>query len=297
MVMVAITIVGCTPDRSADADRIRVELQGMPGVAAMNVAYINDFENGANLSIDLDMTRATEPEIGAAAHRVEELVGTQFSDHRQKTTITVADRAGIEYSAGKSPEYIVTVAQLLRGLRARSGAGTIEWLQVGGPPNLEIWDSPEPDADLRAALGGLSTVVPTPADGVVHVRSGAYRKRSGWNVALPLTHAQMDVIVGQRDRLPVIVFQVDVLAAAISGLSVDLGAPDEAYGNALAVVAAVAPTRAHPVTVEWRMTGAAPAEVARFTACAPAEFAPPPVSGFAQLKERLEDQFAGCCPA
>jgi len=292
VVVMLVVAVACTPDRSGDADKIRAELQGMPGVAASDVVYLNDFENGANLDIDLDMTQATEPEIGSAAQRVEELVGTQFSDHRQKTTITVADRADIEYSTGLSPQYIVTVANLLRGVRARSGARLIEWLQAGVPPRLEIWDSPDPDVDLRTALDGL----PAAADGVVYVRSAASRERSGWNVTLPLTPAQMEVIADQRDRLPVIVFQVDVRAAVISGLSVDLGAPAEAYRNALALVTAVAPTREHPVTVEWRIADAAPAEVAEFTACAPAQAHTPTPSDFTQLKNRLDSQFAGCGP-
>ena len=118
-------------------------------------------------------------------------------------------------------------------------------------------------------------------------------------MTLPLAQKQMDDAVGIRDRLPVAVYQVDMRDGRISELSVGLGNPAAAAAHAVAVVAAVAPTRAHPLTVEWRLEGASSSEVSQFTACSPLGGGPtavPAYPSFTSLKDWAATTFVGCSP-
>ena len=286
---------GCTADRSAEAERIRDEVQTMPGVSSSSVSYINDFENGANLRIRLDMADASEAQIGAVAQRIDALKGAAFDDHRQSLEISVADFAALDYQARRAPSAVATDARVLRAVRAQADAGTIQWQYFDGQSRLEMWDATTPDSDLRTALRELTVGEAAPE--VVYVRSASPAHHSSWEVTMPLTVAQMDAIARVRDALPVVVYHVDVGAGRISGLSVNLGASSLAFGNTMAMVGALEPSKAHPVVVEWRLADAAPADVGQFTACssgADQATAAAPVTGFADLKVRFEAQFGGC---
>jgi hypothetical protein len=85
VVVAAIGAGGCAaPDRSAQAERIRTAIQAMPGVDFVDPGYINDFENGATLKIQVGVSGATEQQIADVADRVRVLKGTDFSGYRQE---------------------------------------------------------------------------------------------------------------------------------------------------------------------------------------------------------------------
>lgn len=254
MATVIVVATACTANRSEAAEQIRREVQTMPGVAASHVGYINDFENGANLNIDLDMVNATDMEISGVAGRINELTGDRFDDHRRTTTFKVADRAALEYGADLDPTQVAADARVLRVLRPHASAGHIIWKHTVERSRLEMWNAATPDSDLKAALHALPF-----SSTVAYVRSSKPAENSSWEVALPLTPSQMDAITQVRDRLPVTVYQLNVHDGRISELSVNLGDPRVAYQNAQSMMAALAPTQAHPITVEWRLSDGASA--------------------------------------
>ena len=130
----------------------------MPGVSSSDVFYINDFENGANLDISLDMTHATLDQIRAAVTDIDHLQGSRFDDHRVRTTISVADATEVEYSGdgthlnADQVSADVAGARRMHALRPSTG---IQWKHYNGEPSLESWTSENPDGDLRAAIAVL----------------------------------------------------------------------------------------------------------------------------------------------
>lgn len=287
-ILIALFGTGCTADRSAEAAEIRAAVPTLPGVASSNVSYINDFENGANLRIELDMTDATEAQIAAAAQRVNDLKGDAFDSHRQKTTVTVAPRAVVSYDGRLDPPTVAANSGLVRAVRAHSDAGSIRWLEIDGRSRLEVWSSADPDRDAATALaadGGPETL---------YIRSADPARHSSWEVTTPLSVTDFEALVRQRDRLPAALLWVGVDSGRISGLSVNLGAPATAYANLAAVIEELQPSREHPVQIEWRLDGAAPHEVGRITVCAEAADSAVPAAGFADLSDRLAAQFSAC---
>jgi hypothetical protein len=289
--IVAAMVVGCAADRSAEAAQIREAVATLPGVASVDVSYINDFENGANLDIVLDMSRASEGELSAAASRIEELKATRFDRHRQSTTISVAKSAALTYRGAIELAEIAADARVLREVRALSFAPSIQWLRSDSQSRLEVWDTTSPLQELRVALRALSS-----RSAVISVRSAEPGRRSSWEVDMPLAPAQMDALAQRVDELPAVVYYAQVRDGRISEVSVNLGAADVAFGNALMVLAALTPTSEHPVVVEWRLSDAPPGQIARFTACSGPQL---PIAsalqapGFTELEGLLGKQF-GC---
>ena len=269
----------------------------MTGVSSSDVFYINDFENGANLDITLDMTHATLDQIRAAVTDIDHLRGSRFDHHRVRTTISVADATEVEYGGDGThlnANQVSTDVVGARKMHALRPSTSIQWKHYNGDPSLELWTSENPDGDLRAAITALPD---SPTH--LYVRSADPGEQSSWDVTLPLAQKQMDDAVGIRDRLPVVVYQVDMRDGRISELSVGLGDPTAAAAHAVAVVSAVAPTTAHPLTVEWRLDGASSSEVSQFTACSTiggASTAVPAYPSFASLKDWAATAPVGCSP-
>lgn len=293
--LVAAGMTGCTVDRSGDAERIRATVPTMPGVDSADVDYVNDFENGANLDIRLDMSDATVDQIRATVDRIDDLERSRFKGHRLSTKITVADSAQVEYG-GYGPALnatqISTDVSAVRDIRAHATAASIQWQHFNDYSSLDLWDSTNPDGDLRAAITALPS-----SSTHLNVRSIAPERQSSWDVALPLTQEQMDDAVGIRGRLPVVVFQVDMRDGLIGEVSVGLGDTASAVSRLSAAVLAMTPSRTHPVTVEWRLATAAPGEVSRFTACAPMRAdspAAPREPSFDALTEWVARSSVGC---
>ncbi|MCK0174324.1 hypothetical protein [Mycolicibacterium sp. F2034L] len=194
-VLSSAVVVGCAADRSADAARIRAELGTMPGVSVVDVGYVNDFENGPNINISLEMPEATEVDIGAAAHRIGELTGS-FDDHRRRTEITVAPMTVLKYSAdiGEEVAYtdVATEARVLRAIRPRLSASWVRWEHYDGRSRVELWSAATPDQDLRAAL---DTSLAGATE--VYVRSAVPAERGSWEVELPLTDAELSGLLQQ----------------------------------------------------------------------------------------------------
>lgn len=290
----SVSMVGCAADRTAEAVELRPAIQAMPGVTSADVSYVNDFENGANLDIQLDMSQASIEEIRAAAKKINDLKGSRFDDHRQTTKISVDDHAELEYGGyggALEAKQIAADSVAVRTLDDQVNTDTIRWVHFEDFSSLELQESTSPDSDLRAVVSALPA-----SSTLVSVRSGAPDPHNSWDVALPLTLEQVNNIVGLRDGLPVTVYQVEVRDGHVSGLDVNLGDPAGADERVRAVVTAVAPSRAHPVTVEWRLAVNAPREIGRFTACSAgaASSTAPPAPAFAALENQFAQEFSGC---
>jgi hypothetical protein len=188
-------VIGCAADRSADAVRIRDQLGAMPGVSAVDVGYVNDFENGPNINISLEMPEATEADIGAAAHRIGELTGS-FDDHRRRTEITVAPMTILKFSADIGAENgdtdVAAEARVLRAIRPRLSASSVQWEHYNGRSRVELWSATTPDEDLHAAL---DTSLAGATE--VYVRSAVPVERRSWEVELPLTAAELSGLLQQ----------------------------------------------------------------------------------------------------
>lgn len=287
-------MTGCSADRSAEADRLRPMVQALPGVTSANVNYVNDFENGANLEISLNMTHASIVEIREAVVSIVEAEGSRFDDHRLETAIAVADRSTVEYGGyGKhlDAEEVAADATAIRALESRVSAETIEWHHFDDHASLELWESNDSDADLQALV---ETVVSPSSH--VYVRPNARQPQNAWDVDLPLTLEQVATAAALRDRLAMPVYQVDMRDGHISGLDVNLGDIAVANEKARAVVAAVAPTQSRPLTVTWRLIGDKPRENGRFAACSPTGGLPtaPPARDVASLEGLFAQRFPGC---
>lgn len=290
-------LTGCATDRNAEADHIRAAVKTMPGVASSDVFYINDFENGANLDIGLDMTHATIDQIRATVDGINDLEGSGFDDHRLTTKMVVADTTEVEYGGdGKhlNADQISADVTAVRRMRPDVTSANIQWKHFNDYSSLELSDSADPDQDLRVGIAALPN-----SSTRLYVGSVAPLRKSSWDVTPPLTVEQMDDAVGIRDRLPVVFYEVGMREGHVVDLSVNLGDPSKAASHAVAVVSAVTPSPAHPLTVEWRLTGAGNSEVDRFTACSPVSSpvaVAPTNPSFASLKDWAAKVFASCNP-
>jgi len=290
MLVAAAGVIACgTADRSTQAQRIRTAIRAMPGVDSVDPGYINDFENGANLKIELGMSSATEQQIADAADRIRQLKGADFAGYRQEADFIVTDGAVVKRSAEIDPGEIAADAGVLRRLRAVVPDGSLEWSRDGTNSRLEMWDVNHPDDALTAARATLAGRADT-----IYIPSAQPEAEASWDATLPLNAEQQLAIIELRNGLPVIVYESEVRDGRISGLSVGLGAPPIAYHNAVTMIAALSPTRTRPVHVQWRLAGAQPSEVGEFTACAMPSTAVSTPLDFSQLRTYFETQYVGC---
>lgn len=261
LVTASLAVVGCSPpNRQLQADKIRAGVEHKPGVRSVDVSYINDFENGANVRITVEMNHAPTDQIIDVAAEIETLKGTDFTDHRQSVSISVADAAELIRGAEIEPERMAGDVDTLRRLRAQNRDGYIKWTRDASRSRLGVWASRSPDTLVRSAVSLLS-----PGD-ELYVRSESPARQSSWEVALPLTTEQYDGLRQVRDRVPLTVYELTVREARITSVSVDLGTPSDAHQHAIALLTALRPSRATPVDVEWRLGSGG--QIDEFTACA-----------------------------
>lgn len=289
-------VVGCTPpDRTAVAERIADQIALLPGVDAVAHDYVNDFENGAQLNLEINADTASEQQIAAVAARVHELMGDRFAGHRNRITYAVAGGSIVDTRSMPNAESVSVAARLLRSLRPQIDGGTIEVRLDESQMTVGMLRGP---ADADQAVRSMAVVIDSfdaALPVVAEIRSPEPALYSSWTVHFPLSPAELSRIVSLRDSLPVVVFQLGVGGARVVDLFVELGDPTQAYDNAAAVLAAVSPSREHPVGIRWRIAGSPSRETGRFVACA--EPASPPsqaVATFESMKQWFGEQYADC---
>lgn len=248
-------VAGCTADRTGEANRVRDAVASMPGVRSVYMSYVNDFENGPNFWLTLDMSQAGIEEIASVAARIRDTMGDDFDSHRQKFRFDVAPGGAVERRsygsadprADLNPERIGADARVVRNLIALSGRAT--WLRdtnIGS--RLTFAESPDPDAVVAGAL-------PLLMNEAVTVKAPASRpvQRNGWELTMPLTDAQWRDITRLRDGMPVQVFSISVVDGKVSGLNIELPVLPSAAADLTKTIDAVGPSREHPLAISWQL--------------------------------------------
>lgn len=294
--LVALVVVGCTPpDRTTVAEQIADQIPLLPGVDAVAHDYVNDFENGAQLNLEINVGTASEQQIAAVASRVHELMGDSFAGHRNRITYALAEGSIVDKRPMTNAESVSVAARMLRSVRRQIIDGTIEVRLDESRMTVDMLRGP---ADTDQAVRSLAVVIDSldaTLPVVAEIRSPEPALHSSWTVWLPLSPAEVSRVISLRDNLPVVVFQLEVRGATIVDLFVELGDPTQAYDNAAATLAAVRPSREHPVGIQWRLAGAPSRETGRFFACSePASPPSPAVATFETMKQWFDGQYAHC---
>ena len=118
--------------------------------------YINDFENRADLNLQMGLSGATEAQITAVASRVSELKGFNFRGYRQSASFVVGEGVVVKRGADIDPPQIGADAGLLCRLRGRAAEGTLEWVRDADVSRLGIRYPRHSDDALRASLTVLA---------------------------------------------------------------------------------------------------------------------------------------------
>jgi hypothetical protein len=277
---------GCmAANREREADAIRAAVLRLPGVSAGDVSYINDFENGANIDVALEMIHASTDQIADVASAVRDLEGSDFDGHRRTLTITAADGARLIRHGDIDPARIAHDIGIVRAVRAEAIGGDVRWIQGDGVSRFEAWDVDNIDDTTRTAIGLLS-----PGD-VVDVQSAQPERQNSWEVTLPLSVFQFDTLGAVREHLPTKTYWLSIDQGHISGVSIGLGAVDP-YADAVAVLNVLQPSRTSPVSVEWRIES--DGTVDEFTTCAALPAHGPTGRDFASLRDYFHAQPSGC---
>lgn len=249
MAWLALVVAACTPpDRSAEVRRLQAEIAKMPGVDDVNPLYTNDFENGAELKLVVAMPKASEEQIAAVASHITRIKGGDFNGYRQSTAFVVGDRLEVKRGAELDPAQIAGDAHRLRQLRARVPQASILWSREGASVRLEVSDI-DHTSDVLSAV--LATVQPEPM--TIYVRSAEPTKFPTWEVGIPITAEQRANVDALISRLALPVYYVRVDNARITALSVYITDPATAYRDLKSVISTVAPTKQHPLQLQWHL--------------------------------------------
>ncbi|MUM22465.1 hypothetical protein FZI91_12245 [Mycobacterium sp. CBMA271] len=285
--LVLLCLVGlalaCTADRTNEANHVRDAVAAMPGVKSVNMSYVNDFENGPNFRLTLDMPEASIEEIVAVATRVRDTMGDDFDKHRQQIQFDVAAKAIVErqsygYSgqtADLDPDRVGSDAGLVRKLAPIAGGSTLSRdTNVGS--ELRTWPVDNPDAVAPQALPILAG-----EDLTLRIESTDTHVHGAWVLKLPLTAERWQELARTRNAMPATVYSVFVQDGAMREISVGLRAPDTAARDLTAVIDAVAPTADRRLTAQWRVLGGPPTSKEPYgtdTICGRTGRTPPPPS-------------------
>lgn len=299
----ALGVAACTPpDRSAEVRHLQAEITKMPGVDDVKPLYTNDFENGAQLNMEVSMPKASEEQIASAASRITRIKGGDFNGYRQSTTFVVGDRLEVTRGgADLNPAQIAADTHRLRQLRTRVPQASILWSRDGATVRLEV-SAIDHTSDVLSAV--LATVQPEPM--TVYVRSAEPTKFPTWEVGVPITAEQRANIDALISRLALPIYYVRVDDARITELSVYITAPATAYRDLKSVISTVAPTKQHPLQLQWHLM-VEPDNFHQFTGdlqvpdCRDRNGSPKPqapqgnqTSEAAQLQQQLESDFNDC---
>ncbi|MGE2817942.1 hypothetical protein ACQI5H_22775 [Mycobacterium heidelbergense] len=299
--LVAAASACAAPDRGAEARHLQAEIAKMPGVDSVDPGYINDFENGAELKLVVTMPKASEEQIAAVASRITSIKDGHFDGYRQSCDFVVGDELEVKRGAQLDPAQIVDDTHRLRELRTRVPQSAIQWSREGTSARLDVWDVEHTSDVLTAVLAAVKPEAMT-----VYVRSAEPTKYPTWEVGVPISGQQRATIDTLLSRLALPVYYVRIDNARITALSVYITDTARAYGDLKSVISDVAPTKQHPLQLEWtRMVE--PDNFHQFTgslkvpSCTRGEGAPKTQApqGYqiveaAALQRRLESDFNDC---
>lgn len=291
-----IFVAGCTPpDRSAVAEHIADQVALLSGVDAVSHSYINDFENGAQLNLQISIGATSERQIATVAGRVHELMGDGFAGHRNRITYILVEGSIVDTRPMMNTESVSVAAKILRTLGPQFNGETVEVRLDESQMTVGMLRSPADTDDAVRTVAVVVNSLDAAPPVVAEIRSPQPALHNSWSVQLPLSPAELDRIVSLRDSLPVVVLQLGVRGDRIVDLSVDLGDPTHAYDNAAAMLAALSPSGQHPVGIQWRMAGAPSRETGRFVACAePGSPPSPAVATYETMRQWFDGQYARC---
>jgi hypothetical protein len=239
--------IGCgAPDRSGQVRQLRDDIAKMPGVESVDPGYTNDFENGSELNLVVAMPTATEDQIVAVASRINTIKGRDFTDYRQLTKFIVGDGLEVKCGAELNTRQIADDTHRLRLIRGGVPRGRIEWSRGGALPRLEVWDVENTADVLTTVLASIGSEPMT-----VYIRSLEPTKFPTWEVSLPLNAQQRSQIDGLLSRVALPVYYVRVGDGRITQLSVYVADPATAYRDLKSVISAMAPTKEHPLELDW----------------------------------------------
>lgn len=249
MVATALAVAGAgcmPPDRSAATRNLEREIAAMPGVESATARYSNDFENGAELRLDVAMSQAGDDQITAVVARINDLKNDDFKRHRQYETFLVGRGLAIEREAELNAGQIVADARVLRRIRADVPHGRIEWSRYGNHSRLETRSVTQTMEPLVSALEALGNDVGT----TVYVRSDNPAAAPTWEVEVPTSMRRKD-FEGLLAGLPLAAYYVHLDHESVVGLDVYVAEKDSAFRDLSAVIHAVGPTEEHPLELRW----------------------------------------------
>lgn len=252
--------VACTPNRADEANRVRDAVVSMPGVTSAKMSYSNDFTNGPNFGLTLEMSEASIQQITAVAARIRDAMGADFDSHRQGLGFEVTQDGFVErnsygYSgqtADLDPARIGADALLVRDLVPLAGGTTLSRdTNIG--PRLTTRYIDNPDAVAPLALPLLAG-----QDLTMRINSKDTRVHGDWGFRLPLTVERWRELARLRNAMPANVYSTYVEEGAIRKASVGLRTPGTAARDLTDVIDAVNSTQEHKLTIQWRVLGGPP---------------------------------------
>lgn len=250
MLAIALAVMGAgcmPPDRSVAARNLEREIAAMPGIDSVTVGYSHDFENGAELRLDVDMPQADEQQIGAVVTRINDLKTDDFKGYRQYASFVVGQRLVLKRDAELHPDQMVADARLLRRLRGDAPAGWIEWSRYGARSRLEIRSVTRTMEPLVAALATLED----DSSSTVYVRSDDPPAAPTWEVDTPTSMRRKD-FENLLASLTLRAYYVHIDHESVVGLDVYVAGKESAFGDLGAVIHTIGPTKERPLELVWQ---------------------------------------------
>ncbi|MGW4247400.1 hypothetical protein [Nocardia sp. NPDC004722] len=247
----ALGLSACTgaPDRTQEAARLQSEIAVMPGVRQFSANASNDITSGTRLGISADVRDADREQIAAVVARIEQLEGHDFDKYQQKADFYVADKATVVREGGLDAEQIADDSLRLRrfAISAAANIDSVEWTRSGKSSRLWIAKGQHPFDILAAADTAF-------ADQAVQLQmiTNADSVYQWWTVGLPLSADRRTAVEQLLSALPGQASSVTVQDRHISRLIVEIAPRDVPETALRAMIAAIAPTTAHPLLLMWR---------------------------------------------
>jgi hypothetical protein len=258
----AVIVGACTsaPDRSADAQRLKAAIAGMPGVSDADVNYENSFERGANLDITVWMPTATHQQVIDVVNRVDTERGDLFDRYDQTVQFQPNDvtakwfqiQCGAKLDAGS----IADEAMALRVLAGRIRAGSADWSCGPQHRSLTIRDNA---TSIGAALDAVRATGMDDASVSVELQSAqtppsAQQPFTLFDVQFPYSAADLAHFESLVARLGVVPWLASVgPGQTVSALSVRVHGPATAHQQLTDVITAVGAGRARPLMLVWAL--------------------------------------------
>ncbi|MBT0567693.1 hypothetical protein [Williamsia sp. CHRR-6] len=258
LIVSAITLVtaGCSaPDRSAEAAELESALRGVPGVGSADVSYVNGFDSGYTVSIDVGMSGADDAQVVAMVHRMNTLMGHDFDDYATPVSIDLGAGVRVESEKQLTPENAATVLATARSAQRRVTADHVTVFLRSGRIDVEIMGATDP-VDAAGAVAGAMAAAIGPARGSIVASPKARAAQPRWTVTTPVAAARLRQLEGRIRALTILVTSVAVDGGLITELAIDAGTQEVADANVRGVIASLGADRAHPVRLSWSVSPA-----------------------------------------